>query len=248
MARTTAKGRRHPVRLCYLLGMCSIAMEYGADEDEVDRSLPAPRHRGDGHAHGGGGSRGRGVFGCAEAAQPSRRFIFTGTLTPGRPGASGRSAPHRPTPAEADAFVFLVSASDKLDNARAFLADLRRIGVKVVGHLQRLAQRAPAPALLEPGRGLPRQPRPRRRIDHKVRSVCRRDRAIRRRTFPAATGTSGRSSDGSDMELLEGVPIHEPAMSIALPNYGGTSSTNYEAHERDGNARALEGWASARPR
>jgi (p)ppGpp synthase/HD superfamily hydrolase len=109
--------------LAHLLGTCSIALEYGADEEEAIAALlhdaiedvePVDAAR---TAVRGFGTRVlRIVEGCTDTDEHpkppwrARKEAYIAHLT------------------EADASVLLVSASDKVHNARSIAADLRRHG------------------------------------------------------------------------------------------------------------------------
>jgi (p)ppGpp synthase/HD superfamily hydrolase len=109
--------------LSHLLGTCSIALEYGADEDEAIAALlhdaiedvePVERARaavavfGDPVLHI--------VEGCTDSDQHPK------------PPWRARKRAYIDHLADADASVLLVSAADKLHNARSVTADLRRHG------------------------------------------------------------------------------------------------------------------------
>ena len=110
----------------HLLGTCSIAMQYGADEDE---SIAALLHdaiedvRPTDSARQAVAFFGRRVLAIVEGC--------TDADTHPRPPWRERKERYIAHLAEADASILLVSASDKLHNARAILADLRRVGDKV---------------------------------------------------------------------------------------------------------------------
>jgi len=116
------KGTEIPY-LAHLIGTCAIALEYGADEDEAIAALlhdaiedvePAAEARA---AVAGFGDRAlRIVEACTDTdAHPK---------PPWRP----RKEAYLRGLAGADASVLLVSASDKLHNARSVVADLRATG------------------------------------------------------------------------------------------------------------------------
>lgn len=117
------KGSEVPY-LSHLLGTCSIALEYGADEDEAIAALlhdaiedvePADVAR-------------------AAVADFGERVLHivegcTDTDVHPKPPWRARKEAYVAHVREADASVLLVSASDKLHNARSVAADLRRHGV-----------------------------------------------------------------------------------------------------------------------
>ena len=131
------QGRKRPDRpaervqppmayICHPLGVCSIALGYGATEDEAIAAL---------------------LHDVLEDGRPTRRAIaavrrfgnevyaIVDACTDGLPGRDGKKAPreervakylaHLPTASKS---ACLVSASDKLHNARAMVADLRTDG------------------------------------------------------------------------------------------------------------------------
>jgi (p)ppGpp synthase/HD superfamily hydrolase len=127
-----ASTRRKKTRIPYvahLLGVCAIVLEHGGTEDEAIAALlhdtleditPTKQARRTVRAFGDD------VYGIVEGC------------TDGTPNRKGRKAPwrerkeayvaaleHEPSP------VLLVSAADKLHNARAIVADLRATGEKV---------------------------------------------------------------------------------------------------------------------
>jgi GTP pyrophosphokinase len=107
----------------HLLGTCSIALEYGADEDEAIAALlhdaiedlePTEAAR-------------------AAVAKFGERVLTivegcTDADTHPKPPWRERKERYIAHLAEADASTLLVSASDKLHNARSILTDLRRTG------------------------------------------------------------------------------------------------------------------------
>jgi (p)ppGpp synthase/HD superfamily hydrolase len=129
MFATTRRKKTKIPYLAHLLGVCAIVLEYGGSEDEAIAALlhdtleditPTKRARRTVRAFGDD------VYG-----------IVLG-CTDGTPDRKGRKAPwrerkvayvaaleHEPGP------VLLVSAADKLHNARAIVADLRTTGEKV---------------------------------------------------------------------------------------------------------------------
>ena len=111
------------------LGVCSIAQGYGADEEEAIAAL---------------------LHDALEDVTPTAAAISTvrwfgdrvyrivEECTDGMPGPDGhkkptaeRRAAYLPRLATADRSALLVSASDKLHNARSIVADLRVVGDKV---------------------------------------------------------------------------------------------------------------------
>jgi (p)ppGpp synthase/HD superfamily hydrolase len=125
-ARLHATQRRKATEIPYvshLLGACSIAWEYGANEDEAIAALlhdaiedvePTDEARA---AVATFGERVLAIVeGCTDAD--------TRPKPPWRP----RKEAYIAHLAEADASVLLISASDKLHNARSILADLRAVG------------------------------------------------------------------------------------------------------------------------
>ena len=126
---TTRRKKTQIPYVAHLLGVCAIVLEHGGSEDEAIAALlhdtledisPTKRARRTVRAFGDD------VYGIVEGC------------TDGTPNKKGRKAPwrqrketyvaaleHEPRP------VLLVSAADKLHNARAIVADLRVIGEKV---------------------------------------------------------------------------------------------------------------------
>jgi (p)ppGpp synthase/HD superfamily hydrolase len=129
MFATTRRRKTKIPYVAHLLGVCAIVLEHGGSEDEAIAALlhdtleditPTKRARRTVRAFGDD------VYG-----------IVLG-CTDGTPNKKGKKAPwrerkeayvagleHEPSP------VLLVSAADKLHNARAIVADLRTIGNKV---------------------------------------------------------------------------------------------------------------------
>ncbi|HLE88946.1 MAG TPA: HD domain-containing protein [Candidatus Limnocylindria bacterium] len=116
------KGTQIPY-LAHLLGTCAIALEYGADEEEAIAALMhdaiedvQPTHEARATVATFGGRVLRIVEACTDTdAHPKppwrqRKEAYLGHL------------------AEADASALLVSAADKLHNARSVVADLRTAG------------------------------------------------------------------------------------------------------------------------
>ncbi len=116
------KGSEVPY-LSHLLGTCSIALDYGADEDEAIAALlhdaiedvePVEE------ARAAVASFGERVLHIVEGC--------TDSDTHPKPPWRERKERYVAHVADADASVLLVSASDKLHNARSIVADLRRLG------------------------------------------------------------------------------------------------------------------------
>jgi (p)ppGpp synthase/HD superfamily hydrolase len=108
----------------HLYGACSIALDYGANEDEA---IGALLHDAIEDADDIQAAR------EAVAAFGPRVVHIVEACTDGTPGPDGKKPPWQERKeaylwhlATADAGVLLVSASDKLHNARSILADLRR--------------------------------------------------------------------------------------------------------------------------
>lgn len=119
------KGTEIPY-LTHLLGACSIALDHGATEDEAIAALlhdaiedVEPREAARAAVDNFGPEVRRIVEACSQ--------IDTGPKAPWRERRE-RYIRHL---ADADRSVLLVSASDKLSNARAIIADLRTIGPAV---------------------------------------------------------------------------------------------------------------------
>jgi (p)ppGpp synthase/HD superfamily hydrolase len=121
-ARQQRKGSGVPY-LSHLLGTCSIALDYGADEDEAIAALlhdaiedvePVEEARAAVAAFGGR------VLHIVEGC--------TDTDVHPKPPWRGRKERYMAHLADADASVLLVSAADKLHNVRSLAADLRRQG------------------------------------------------------------------------------------------------------------------------
>ena len=112
--------------LSHLLGACSIALEYGADEDQAIAALlhdviedvePVEQAR----------------AAVAEFGPEVLRIVEACTDTDAHPKPPWRERKEAYLAhlGEADAAVVLVSASDKLHNARAIVTDLHRDGASV---------------------------------------------------------------------------------------------------------------------
>ena len=121
-AEQRRKGSEVPY-LAHLLGTCSIALEYGANEDEAIAALlhdaiedvePVER------ARAAVGSFGERVLHIVEGC--------TDTDVHPKPPWRARKEAYIARLADADASVLLVSSADKLHNARSVNADLRRHG------------------------------------------------------------------------------------------------------------------------
>ena len=124
-ATQSRKGTRIPY-LAHLLGTCAIALEYGANEDEAIAALlhdaiedVTPTR----DAREAVAAFGPGVLRIVEACTDTDQH----PKPPWRP----RKEAYLRELAEADASVLLVSAADKLHNARSVVADLRTIGQAV---------------------------------------------------------------------------------------------------------------------
>ena len=112
----------------HLLGTCSIALDYGANEDQA---IAAVLHDAIEDVHYAPGAREtvaafgsevlRLVLACTDAHEESK------------PPWPPRKEAYIAHLAHADAAVLLVSASDKLHNARSIVADLRRHGPSMFG-------------------------------------------------------------------------------------------------------------------
>ena len=109
--------------LAHLIGTCAIALEYGADEEEAIAALlhdaiedVTPTEAARAAVAGFGPRVLRIVEGCTDTDQHPK--------PPWRP----RKEAYLRHLAGADASVLLVSASDKLHNARSVVADLRTVG------------------------------------------------------------------------------------------------------------------------
>ena len=112
--------------LAHLLGVASIALEYGANEDEA---IGALLH--DAGEDAGGDGRIADIrqrFGDAVADIVQG---CTDTVTMPKPPWRARKEEYIAHVVTASASVRLVSTSDKLHNARAILRDYRRIGETV---------------------------------------------------------------------------------------------------------------------
>jgi (p)ppGpp synthase/HD superfamily hydrolase len=129
-ATQARKGTQIPY-LSHLLGTCSIAMEFGADEDQAIAALlhdaiedvePVELARDE------VGRFGPEVLRIVEACTDSDAH-------PKPPWHDRKEAylAHLP---EADAAILLVSASDKLHNARTIVTDLHRVGDAVWGRFR----------------------------------------------------------------------------------------------------------------
>jgi (p)ppGpp synthase/HD superfamily hydrolase len=121
------KGTRIPY-IAHPMGVASIALEYGADEDQAIAALLHDAVE-DGGAHFEQEIRER--FGARVAD------MVMG-CTDGVPDAAGQKPPWKQRKErylahleQADAQTLLVSGSDKLHNARAILADLHTVGEAV---------------------------------------------------------------------------------------------------------------------
>ena len=122
------KGTTTPY-LSHLLGTCAIALDYGANEDEAIAALlhdaiedGSPTEAARATVWSFGTEVGRIVEGC----------------TDGVPGPDGQKSPwlvrktaYLASLATEDHSILLVSASDKLHNARSIVRDLRGVGDEV---------------------------------------------------------------------------------------------------------------------
>ena len=109
--------------LSHLLGTCSIALEYGAKEDEAIAALlhdaiedGAPTEAARATVWSFGAEVGRIVEGCTDAD------------THPKPAWRTRKEAYLASLATKDHSVLLVSASDKLHNARSIVRDRRGVG------------------------------------------------------------------------------------------------------------------------
>ncbi len=107
----------------HLLGACSIALDYGAGEDEA---IAALLHDAIEDVDYEPGARAT----VAAFGPEVLRIVDACTQTPAglRTSWKARRATYLAHLAEADRSILLVSASDKLHNSRAVVADLRRVG------------------------------------------------------------------------------------------------------------------------
>lgn len=127
-AQQTRKGSDLPY-ISHLLGVASIAMEYGASEDEAIGALLHDA------AEDQGGKRTsdaiRAKFGDAVADIVDGCSDAYAEADGEKPPWDERKAKYLAHLRSASKSVLLVSAADKLHNARAILADYREIGDKV---------------------------------------------------------------------------------------------------------------------
>jgi (p)ppGpp synthase/HD superfamily hydrolase len=121
------KGTPNPY-LGHLIGVCSLVLDYGGDEDQAIAGLLHDVIEDCGLEHA---DRLRNLFGDRVAD------IVLG-CTDGAPDEAGEKAPWRERKeaylthlTDADPDTLLVSACDKLHNARAIVADVRAIGPDV---------------------------------------------------------------------------------------------------------------------
>ena len=125
-ARMHAAQRRKGGEIPYvshLLGTCSIALEYGADEDEA---IAALLHDAIEDVQPTGAARNAvAIFGDRVLAIVEG---CTDADTHPKPPWRERKERYIAHLANADASILLISAADKLHNARSILADLRRVG------------------------------------------------------------------------------------------------------------------------
>jgi GTP pyrophosphokinase len=122
--RQKRKGTEVPY-LSHLLGTCSIALEYGASEDEAIAALlhdaiedGQPTEAARASVYSFGDEVGRIVEGCTDGTPPKPKW---------RP----RKEAYLASLATKDHSVLIVSASDKLHNARSIVRDRRGVGEKV---------------------------------------------------------------------------------------------------------------------
>ena len=121
------KGGKLPY-IGHLLGVCGIALEYGADEDEAIAALLHDSI--EDQAEGFGGADKLGEHIQVEFGETVLAIVEGCTDAEAIPKPPWRERKERYVAHLADAFpsVLLVSASDKLFNARAILQDFREIG------------------------------------------------------------------------------------------------------------------------
>lgn len=117
--------------LSHLLGTCSIALEYGATEDEAIAALlhdaiedGQPTDAARSTVWSFGAEVGRIVEACTDAD------------THPKPEWRPRKEAYLASLATKDHSVLLVSASDKLHNARSIVRDLRSVGEEVWGRFK----------------------------------------------------------------------------------------------------------------
>ena len=122
-ARLTASVARGDVPyLSHLLGTCGIALDYGAGEEEAiaacstTRSRTSSRRRRPGRRWPPSGLMLRIVEGCTDSD------------THPKPPWRERKEAYVAHVADLDAPILLVSAADKLHNARSIVSDLHRFG------------------------------------------------------------------------------------------------------------------------
>ena len=119
-AAQARKGTSIPY-ISHLFGACSIALDYGANEDEA---IAALLHDAIEDVH-----YAPGADAVVMAFSPEVERIVracTDSVTKRKPPWKQRKVAYLAHLAEADRPILLVSASDKLHNARAIVADLRR--------------------------------------------------------------------------------------------------------------------------
>jgi (p)ppGpp synthase/HD superfamily hydrolase len=128
--RQKRKGTEIPY-LSHLLGTCSIALEYGATEDEAIAALlhdaiedGRPTVAARATVYSFGAEVGRIVEGCTDAD------------THPKPPWRERKEAYLASLATKDHSVLLVSASDKLHNARSIVRDRRGVGEEVWGRFK----------------------------------------------------------------------------------------------------------------
>ena len=112
----------------HVLGTCSIALDYGANEDEA---IAALLHDAIEDIHYEPGAR----EAVAQFGPEVLRIVegCTDATTSPKPPWRSRKERYVAHLHEADRSILLVSAADKLHNARAILADVRRSGEEVWG-------------------------------------------------------------------------------------------------------------------
>jgi (p)ppGpp synthase/HD superfamily hydrolase len=117
--------------LSHLLGTCSIALEYGANEDEAIAALlhdaiedGQPLDAARATVWSFGAEVGRIVEGCTDAD------------THPKPPWRTRKEAYLASLATKDHSILLVSAADKLHNARSIVRDLHGVGEKVWGRFK----------------------------------------------------------------------------------------------------------------
>ena len=160
--------------LSHLLGTCAIAFDYGASEDEAIAALlhdaiedGQPTEAARTTVWGFGDEVGRIVEGCTDAD------------THPKPPWRERKERYLASLADEDRAVLLVSASDRLHNARSSLRDLRLVGDDL---RERFSATQGRDALVrpQPRDGLPNQPRAHACPHRRTRPDRGRDRTVGR--------------------------------------------------------------------